>query len=128
MRKRSIIVILFILVTSCSKGFTDFERQLIGNNWYYYPREAVLKNIEFMAYLQFHEDHTVENRYVSSGEIFADFEKSNSEDTWSFDAKSNSLTIFNREFLVESYTKDTIVMQEKGADTKSLLIRYVKAK
>lgn len=80
-----------------------------------------------MAYLQFHED-TVENRHVSSGEIFTSLEESNSEDTWSFDAKTSSLTIFNREFLIESYTKDTIVMQEKGADTKSLLIRYVKAK
>lgn len=124
MKSFIIIVSVIVLVSSCNNKKTEFEQQLIDNNWTYYPYSKFENNVQFVNYIKFYSNYSYKIFTVNSNLEFIMDHKSE-ESKWRYNYKNKILTIFDNEFRILSINKtnDTIMMEEIKTDRKSYLLK-----
>lgn len=93
------IVSVIVLVSSCNNKKTEFEQQLIDNNWIYYPYSKFENNIKFINYAKFYKNCSYKIFMINSNTEFISNHQSN-EKKWDMMKKVKFLNflIINLEF------------------------------
>lgn len=120
----NIVFIIILVLSSCNNNKTEFEQQLIDNNWVYYPYSKFENNIKFINYAKFYKNYSYKIFMINSNTEFIPNYQSN-EKKWEYDEKSKVFKFLDNKFKTLSINKtnDTVIMEDIKTNRKSYLLK-----
>lgn len=122
--KYTLIFSVALLAFACSREKSDFEKQLIGKNWLYYPYGEEKKDVTFFSYRKFHEDNTLSDLILETNNAIPWLDGKRPEQTWHYNDKIKEFEMSGYNFKIVQVHDDTIWMKKIDDNSKVCFIRY----
>lgn len=122
MIKKIAIIFLLLCMASCKK--TEVEKLLTNpdKKWVYLEAENVFHERVATFYMQFNEDNSCNDRYLSNGLILTLVDGPPDNSNWHYDEEKKIIDICGFKFYLTKFTPDTIYLTKLKDQNKFWLV------